>query len=218
MTIPQAGLHFTLRAWRLTKHIRPYYPLPSIHFFIDYVFKGMIRLLLKKNIKDLPIIRCWFYWQIYIVSIFVFCLFSLGQAAPVIEEISSVSTRELASLDTRGFLDLFRKKLDPETQKHVDAVSVSAECQEHTIASKSQALYQDAVKSLQLQLKHADKEKKPVQDEFKKRIKDFSKKIKSTGKTLKGHEDKLKKLGVKDATTHCHNAHHGHHSESDSEA
>lgn len=52
-------------------------------------------------------------------------------------------------------------------------------------------------------MEHASKEKKPVLDEYKSRIKKLESLGKDAEKEAKKHEEKLKKLGVKDAAAHC---------------
>jgi len=139
-----------------------------------------------------------------VLSLFVFCLVNLGQAAPIIDEVSSLSTREFPSLVTRGFFQhLFGHKVDAETKKQIDAVSITAECHLYNIVLESQKAYNGTQHLLTLEMEKATKEKKPVMEEYKKRVKKFSKLTKDAGKEVKEHKAALKKLGVEDAATHC---------------
>ena len=129
----------------------------------------------------------------------------LGQAAPTIDEISPLSTRELElDLDTRGIFDIFHKKLDKDTQKLVDTVSIDADCRMFRIYSKVQKAHLSAQKLMTAEeASNGTNEKRPVKKEYKKRIDEFAKSAKKAGKKVEDLQKKLKKLGVTDPATQC---------------
>jgi len=136
--------------------------------------------------------------KISILSLFVFCLLGLGQAAPILDD------SDISSLSTRGFFHFFHKA-DPVTQKKIDAVSVAAECKMHRIHLQAQEGYIAAAHALteekdKLVVK-GNKANELVLKEYQKRIKDFTKSAKKAGNKVKDRQSALKKLGVEDS--HC---------------
>lgn len=121
----------------------------------------------------------------------------------MIDEVSPLATREL-ELDARGFFDLFHKKLDKDTQKLVDTVSIDADCRMFRIYTKVQKANKSAQKAMTAEeAANATTEKKAVKKEYKKRIDEFGKSATKAGKKIEDLQKKLKKLGVTDPTTQC---------------
>jgi hypothetical protein len=133
------------------------------------------------------------------------CLFSLGQAAPILEDsdFSSLANRESDStLVIRGIIHNLLHKPDPATKKQIEAVSVTAECQMYNIHLQAQQAYintQQLLTQAKDKLVVNNKSKDPVVKEYEKRIKKLTKSTKAAGKEVKANRDALKKLGV-DAT------------------
>jgi len=151
-----------------------------------------------------------FSTKIYVLSVFVFSLVSLGQAAPVIDDISLLSTRELSdnsSLQSRGFFDnLFGKKLNKTTQALVNNVSVEANCQSYNLYTTLEEGYKAAEKALTSKIGEVtNKKPTPVQAEYKKRAKQFTTSAQKVQKKIDGLKKKFTKLGVKseDIATKC---------------
>jgi len=128
----------------------------------------------------------------------------LGQAAPILDEISPLSTREVSSLVTRGFFSNLFHKNDPATQKLINEVSKTVHCKSLNMLLHFQTEYQDAKKDLSAEkAKVTGKGSKAVVKEYEKQIKNFETSRKKIASEIKGHESALKKLGVKDAQAHC---------------
>jgi len=149
-----------------------------------------------------------FSTKIYVLSVFVFSLFSLGQAAPVVDDISTLSTREFSSLHSRGFFEnLFGgKKLDKASQELVNNVSVEGNCQLYNIYTKLEAGHKAAQKAMKSKIGQVtNKKPTPVQAEYKKRAKQFATSAKKVQKKIDGLKKKFTKLGVKseDIATKC---------------
>jgi len=137
--------------------------------------------------------------KISALFLFVFCLFSLGQAAPILDD------SDISSLSTRGLFQHLFHKADPVTQKKIDAVSVEVECMMHSIHLKAQEAFIAAAHTLT-----EEKDKLVVKDskssdfivkEYQTRIKDLTKSAKKAGSQVKDRKSALKKLGVEES--HC---------------
>jgi len=142
--------------------------------------------------------------NIFVLSLFVFCLFSRGQAAPILDDsdLFSISTREFgSSLVIRG---LFHQA-DPVTKKRIDAVSVTSECMMYNIHLQAQQAFITAQHTMigekDKVVSNNSKTDGPVIKEYKKRIKNLAKLVKTAGSKVKKHQKALKKLGVLD--TEC---------------
>jgi len=155
-----------------------------------------------------------FSTKIYVLSVFVFSLFSLGQAAPIIDDISPLSTRELlnSTLQSRGFFEnLFGKKLNKTTQALVNNVSVEANCLSYNIYTTLETGYKAAEKEMTSKIGEvANKKPTPVQAEYKKRAKQFKTSAQKVQKKIDGLKKKFTKLGVKseDIATKCASSSH----------
>jgi hypothetical protein len=130
----------------------------------------------------------------------------LGQAAPVLDDISSLATREPSPDDfplvTRGLLS--KHKADPATQKLIDHVSEVAHCKYLMILMHSEEGYLAAKQELTTEKgKLTAKSSDPLVKEYKKEIKKFASRSKKLASKIKGTKSALKKLGITDAATHC---------------
>jgi len=157
-----------------------------------------------------------FSTKIYVLSVFVVSLFSLGQAAPIVDDISTLSTRELSDLHSRNFFEsIFGKKLDKATQALVDNVTVDGNCQLYNIYSTAEEGHKAAAKLMKSKIGEiANKKPTPVQDEYKKRAKQFTSSAKKAQTKIDGLKKKFVKLGVKseDIATRCA-SHSGSHTD-----
>jgi hypothetical protein len=146
-----------------------------------------------------------FSTKIYVLSVFVFSLFNLGQAAPIIDEISPLSTRELPSLHARGIFDaLFHKKLDKVTQASVDNVTALVYCQKQKFNDHAKEDHTATLNLLKQKLDGvAPSENKAVKDAYSKSIKKLQELIKGTEKTAEKIKKRFTKLKVTNVAELC---------------
>jgi len=129
-----------------------------------------------------------FSTKVYVLSVSVLSLFTLGQAAPVYDEISSLSTREFSSLETRGFFDgLFGRKADPATKN----VSIDANCQLYNIYATLEGGHKAAHKLMTEKVGNVTNKPTPVQAAYKKKAKQFEKSAKKVEKKIDGLKKKV---------------------------
>lgn len=120
----------------------------------------------------------------------------MGQAAPVLDDIS-LSTRELSSpLVVRGFLEnLFHHKPDPAAYKVVE----EAYCDRIHALTHSQKAYETAGHDMTKEMSQVtgtDKKSHIVQKAYKKEIKEFERLAKKSGHKIKELKASLKKINV----------------------
>jgi len=143
-----------------------------------------------------------FSTKIYVLSVFVFCLFNLGKAAPIIDEISSLSSRELPSLEARGIFDaLFPPKLDDAAKKIVKNATDDASCHLYNAYVVLKKTHQHSLKSIEGQMNATSNA--GVKKSFAKIVKKFKKLVTDAKKEVKKQEDVLKKHGIKDVAARC---------------
>jgi len=144
--------------------------------------------------------------KVTILSVFVFCLFTLGQAAPVLDD--SLSTREdFSSLITRGFFSKLFHKSDPATDKLVKNVTETAHCRALHVLLRSEKEYTLAEKELTSEKNKltakGSKSSDPIVKEYTKQVKAFKSLAKKMASAAHKKEKELKKLGVKGGRAQC---------------
>jgi len=144
--------------------------------------------------------------KIVVLSVFVFSLFALGQAAPILDDMSSLSAREASdSLVTRNFFtNLFHKgKVDLVTKN----VTQTAHCQVlHTLLrSKKEylAAQLEFTTKKDALIAKGSKAKDPTVKEYVNQIKMFSTLAKKMESAAAKKEKALKKLDFKGGRTQC---------------
>ncbi|KAF8806307.1 hypothetical protein BYT27DRAFT_7243094 [Phlegmacium glaucopus] len=151
--------------------------------------------------------------KISALSLFVFCLFTLGQAAPVVDDASSLSARE-APLDsflvTRGILSKLIHKVDPATQKLIDQVSDAAYCKTLHVLYHSEKEFTAAQQYMTTEQNKltakGSKPTDPVVKEYAKVIKGFGTRVTKITAEINENKAALKKLGFADSEAHCKSA------------
>jgi hypothetical protein len=145
-----------------------------------------------------------FSTKIYVLSVFVFCLFNLGQAAPIIDEISPLATRDVAELDARGIFDaLFHKKLSKENQKKVDNATDDGACHLYNAYTALQKSHENALKDLKGKQLNGTNDDKAVKKAYAKLAKQYKKLSKDAKNEATKHAKELKKHGVTDVAARC---------------